>query len=71
MVDVTRSLTPGLELVRLGRRGGRSAMLAASVSGRRGEAQARRRRPRRRWRAGAAQVCQSVARVREVVASII
>ena len=43
MGDAMRSPTAGRELVRLGRRGGRSPMLPASVRGRLGEAQARRR----------------------------
>src|SRR5207244_8436874 len=72
MVDAMRSPTAGRELVRLGRRGGRLPMLAASVSGRRGEVQAWRRpappaaagpeRPRR---------ARSRIRTREIVASAI
>src|SRR5256885_12603111 len=72
MGDSMRSPTAGRELVRLGRRGGRSPMRAASVSGRLGEAQARRRpappaaagpeRPRR---------ARSCSRTREIVASTI
>ena len=72
MVDAMRSPAPGRELVRLGRRGGRLPMPGASVSGRRGEAQARWRpappaatgpeRPRR---------ARSRSRTREIVASAI
>jgi hypothetical protein len=72
MVDAMRSHAPGRELVRLGHRGGRSAMLAASVSGRRGEAQGSAEAGSAgRSRAGAAQACQIVQRTREIVASII
>src|SRR5215510_4660420 len=72
MGEAMRSSTAGRELVRLGRRDGRLPMLPASVSGRLGEAQARRRpaapaiagpeRPRR---------ARSRIRTREIVASII
>ena len=58
MVDAMRSPAPGRELVRLGRRGGRLPMPGASVSGRRGEAQARWRPAPPAVRAGAAQACQ-------------
>ena len=72
MGDAMGSSPPGRGLARLGRRGGRSAMLVASVSGRRGEAQARWRpappaatgpeRPRR---------VRSCIRTHEIVASTI
>ena len=59
MGDAMRSPTAGRELVRLGRRGGRSPMLPASVRGRLGESLSTRRTGYAgRSRAGAAQACQ-------------